>query len=45
MNRGSDEEGLAWQTGVWDKISDLYLEEVDQRFVPVIGRRYRSGGY
>ena len=36
MNRGSDEEGLAWQTGVWDKISDLYLEEVDQRFVPVI---------
>jgi SAM-dependent methyltransferase len=36
MNRGNDEEGLAWQTGVWDKISDLYLEEVDQRFVPVI---------
>jgi len=36
MNRGSDEEGLAWQTGIWDKISDLYLEEVDQRFVPVI---------
>jgi SAM-dependent methyltransferase len=36
MNQGSDEEGLAWQTGVWDKISDLYLEEVDQRFVPVI---------
>lgn len=36
MNRGSDEEGLAWQTGVWDKISGLYLDEVDQRFVPVI---------
>jgi SAM-dependent methyltransferase len=36
MNRSSDEKGLAWQTGVWDKISDLYLEEVDQRFVPVI---------
>jgi SAM-dependent methyltransferase len=36
MNRGSDEKGLAWQTGVWDKISDLYLEEIDQRFVPVI---------
>ena len=36
MNRKSHEEGLAWQTGVWDKISDLYLEKVDQRFVPVI---------
>ena len=36
MNRDGDEEGLAWQTGIWDKISNLYLEEVDQRFVPVI---------
>ena len=36
MNRGNDEEGLAWQTGVWDKISDLYSEEVDQRFIPII---------
>jgi SAM-dependent methyltransferase len=36
MNRGDDKKGLAWQTGVWDKISDLYLEEVDRRFVPVI---------
>lgn len=36
MNRDSDEEGLSWQTGVWDKISNLYLEEVDQRFIPVI---------
>ncbi len=36
MNRESDGEGLAWQTGVWDKMSNLYLEEVDQRFVPVI---------
>lgn len=36
MNRDSDAEGLAWQTGIWDKISNLYLEEVDQRFVPVI---------
>ena len=36
MNRDGDEEGLVWQTGIWDKISNLYLEEVDQRFVPVI---------
>ena len=34
MNR--DSEGLAWQTSVWDKISNLYLEEVDQRFAAVI---------
>jgi ubiquinone/menaquinone biosynthesis C-methylase UbiE len=31
-----DDEALAWQTGIWDKISDIYLEEVDQRFIPVI---------
>jgi SAM-dependent methyltransferase len=32
----SDEEALAWQTGVWDNMSDVYLTEVDQRFIPVI---------
>ena len=36
MNRNGDEEGLIWQTGVWDKISNLYLDEADQRFVSVI---------
>jgi len=35
MNRERVGEGLAWQTGVWDKISNLYLEEVDKRFAPV----------
>src|SRR5262245_16723720 len=29
-------EGLAWQTGVWNRISDIYLREIDQRFVPVV---------
>jgi SAM-dependent methyltransferase len=32
----NDQEALAWQTGVWDKMSDVYLREVDQRFVPVV---------
>ncbi len=40
MNSDSDNEGLAWQTGVWDKMSDVYQEDVDHRFVPVVdGRR------
>ena len=36
MNSDSDNEGLAWQTGVWDKISDVYQEDVEHRFVPVV---------
>jgi SAM-dependent methyltransferase len=31
-----DREGLAWQTGVWDRMSNVYLQEVDKRFVPVV---------
>lgn len=31
-----DREGLAWQTGVWNRISDIYLREIDQRFAPVV---------
>lgn len=31
-----DREALAWQTGVWDRISDVYLHEIDMRFVPVV---------
>jgi SAM-dependent methyltransferase len=39
MKRGlnADEEaGLAWQVGVWDRISKLYWNEVDPRFAPVV---------
>jgi SAM-dependent methyltransferase len=32
-----EREGLAWQTGVWNRISDIYLREIDQRFAPVVG--------
>lgn len=30
------DEALAWQTGVWDRISGIYLREVDPRFAPVV---------
>lgn len=36
MELGANSEGLEWQIGVWDRISDLYLREVDCRFVPVL---------
>ncbi len=36
MTTNGDSEALAWQTGVWDTMSDVYLAEVDRRFVPVI---------
>lgn len=33
---GSPEEGLQWQIGVWNRISDTYLREIDPRFAPVV---------
>jgi SAM-dependent methyltransferase len=36
MQNSGDNEALAWQAGVWDTMSDIYLAEVDRRFVPVI---------
>lgn len=30
------ETGLAWQVGVWDRISPLYWAEIDSRFAPVV---------
>lgn len=31
-----DREGLDWQIGVWNRISDIYLREIDERFSPVV---------
>jgi len=31
-----DRAGLAWQVGVWDRLSEVYLREVDKRFAPVV---------
>ena len=36
MGPSNGDEALAWQTAVWDNMSDVYLAEVEQRFVPVI---------
>jgi precorrin-6B methylase 2 len=30
------QEAFAWQTGVWDRISDVYQREIDVRFAPVV---------
>ena len=36
IDSDQDREGLAWQTGVWNRISDIYVREIDQRFAPVV---------
>jgi SAM-dependent methyltransferase len=36
MDHDLDRQGLAWQTGVWDQMSDVYAREIDQRFAPVV---------
>jgi len=33
---GSAREGLAWQRGIWDRYPELYRQEVDRRFAPVV---------
>ena len=32
----TQDEGLAWQTRVWDSMTPIYANEVDVRFIPVI---------
>ncbi len=36
IDPNQDGEALAWQTGVWNRISDIYVREIDRRFVPVV---------
>ncbi len=36
MDPNKNDQGLEWQIGVWDRISELYAQEVDRRFVPVV---------
>jgi SAM-dependent methyltransferase len=36
MDTDAERRGLEWQVGVWDRISQLYLREVDPRFATVI---------
>ena len=36
METDQEQAGLAWQLGVWNRISDIYLREIDQRFASVV---------
>ena len=37
MSKIEDEqEGFTWQVGVWDRMSSIYLREVDHRFTSVV---------
>ncbi len=36
MKMNTNDQGLQWQIGVWDRMSELYLREVDSRFAPVV---------
>ena len=31
-----DQNALAWQVGVWNGISEIYVREIDRRFAPVV---------
>jgi SAM-dependent methyltransferase len=31
-----DRQGLAWQTDVWDRMAEVYPQEIDRRFEPVV---------
>ena len=35
-DEGRQHEARAWQVGVWDRISQTYLREIDSRFAPVV---------
>ncbi len=36
MDPNKNDQGLEWQIAVWDRISELYAQEVDRRFVPAL---------
>ena len=31
-----ERDAFEWQIGVWNRISDVYLREIDERFAPVV---------
>lgn len=43
MDTDAARQGLQWQVGVWDRISQLYLREVDPRFTTVVENVVRRG--
>jgi hypothetical protein len=30
-------EAIQWQTHVWNRMAPVYVREIDQRFLPVVG--------
>ncbi len=36
MELERERDALEWQIGVWNRISDVYLREIDERFAPVV---------
>ena len=36
IDRDADREALEWQTGIWNRISEVYVDEIDQCFAPVV---------
>jgi SAM-dependent methyltransferase len=43
-NIDNQQEGLKWQVGVWDRISSIYLREVDKRFEDIVEGVLRRAG-
>ena len=41
MNPTPGHDAFEWQTGVWDRMSQLYLDEIDPRFAPVVAGAIR----
>ena len=44
MESDQEQAGLEWQTGVWNRISSIYLREVDPRFAPLVENVVARGG-
>lgn len=36
MDSNQEHAGLTWQIGVWNRMSEAYLREIDRRFAPVV---------
>jgi ubiquinone/menaquinone biosynthesis C-methylase UbiE len=36
MTREASDEAFEWQVGIWDRMSDVYVSEIDKRFTPII---------
>jgi len=43
MSTDAEKQALHWQVGIWDRISELYVREIDPRFAPVVEGVIRRG--